>query len=68
MPGRRPLTVEGGVRAADQGREDDVRLCRLDLPDRRAEIGDVQREEVDGRTSPPLSLTYFVIHFAVIWP
>src|SRR3954471_6732516 len=35
------------MRAADQCRPDEVGLRRLNLGDRRAEIGDVEREEVD---------------------
>ena len=45
--GRRPLAVEGDMRAADQRRPHEIRLRRLDLGNGRAEIGDVQREEID---------------------
>ena len=45
--GRRPLAVERDMRAADQRRPDEIGLRRLDLGDGRAEIGDVEREEVD---------------------
>ena len=46
--GRRPLAVERQVRAADQRRVDHVGRRRLDLGDGRAEVGDVEREELDG--------------------
>ena len=45
-PRRRPLAEEGEVRAADQRGAHRVGLGRLDLGDRRAEVGDVEREEV----------------------
>ncbi len=45
--GRGPLPIERDMRAANQRRPDEIRLRRLDLGDGRAEIGDVEREEVD---------------------
>ena len=44
--GCRPLPIEGHMRAADQDRHDDVGLGFLDLGDGRAEIGDIEREEI----------------------
>jgi hypothetical protein len=45
-PRRRPLAEEREVRAADERGADRVGLGGLDLGDRRAEVGDVEREEV----------------------
>ena len=49
QPGRRPLAVERHVGTAHQGRHHHVGLGRFDLADRRAEVGHVQREEIDRR-------------------
>src|SRR5690606_4180502 len=44
--GAGPLAVERGMRRADEGVDDEVRLCRLDLADRRPELRNVEREEL----------------------
>src|SRR5690606_39395716 len=47
-PRRRPLAEEGEMRPADKRRNDKIGRRRLDLRDGRTEIGDIEREEIDG--------------------
>ncbi|MPL89757.1 hypothetical protein SDC9_35799 [bioreactor metagenome] len=45
-PGRRPLAIEAEMRGADHRREHEIGLRALDLRDRRAELRDIEREEL----------------------
>ena len=61
--GRRPLAVEGGMVAADHGRQQKIGLRRLDTRDRRAEVRDVEREEVDRQNLAAIVLDVFAHPF-----